>query len=117
MAAEQDDQLPAPEGKRRQLVTDQSHMTGALHHIIGGRKQCGAAKGEDHRIGMQWAQAAEGQPGYVEVEHRPRQLGGDQNAHQHADDTPDNGHDGELPDHRIVIRLLIGHADLPDSEL
>jgi hypothetical protein len=31
------------------------------------------------------------------------QLGSDDDAYEHADDAPDNSHDGELPDNLVVI--------------
>ena len=55
---------------------------------------------------MQWSQATERQPRSVEVEFREHQLGSDDDANEHADDAPDNSHDGELP-HNLVV---IGHG-------
>ena len=100
---EHDHQLPAPEGERGQLVAEQPHPAGALHDVVGGGEQGAAAEGEDDRVGVQRAQPAEGQPRQVEVERRPEQLGGDQHAHRHADDAPDHGHHGELPDDLVVV--------------
>ncbi len=107
-----DDSLPAPEGECGQLVRDQSHLAGALHHIVRGREQRRSAEREDHRVGVQRSQAAERQPRHVEVERRPRQLGGDEHAHQHADDAPHDGHHGELPHDPVVIRLCFCHLIL-----
>ncbi|MNJ80377.1 hypothetical protein D3C77_787360 [compost metagenome] len=54
---------------------------------------------------MDGSQAAETAPRQVEVELRPDQLGGDEDAHAHADDAPDQGHQGELADYRVVVGL------------
>src|SRR5690606_39690102 len=58
---------------------------------------------EDHCVGVQWAQTAEAGPGEIEVEGGPGQLGGDQDADKHPDDTPHHRHDGELADHLVVV--------------
>ncbi|MNZ17650.1 hypothetical protein D3C78_346440 [compost metagenome] len=100
---QQDDQLPAPESERGQPWCEEGGLAGALHRIIGGGEQCAAAEREDHRIGMQWAQAAEAGPGEVEVKGRPGELGGDEDAEPHPDDSPHHRHDGELADHLVVI--------------
>ncbi|MNQ79826.1 hypothetical protein D3C85_947820 [compost metagenome] len=100
---EYDHQLPAPEGEGGQLVGDQADLAGALHRVIGGGEQCAAPEREDHRIGVQRAQTPEAGPGQVEVEFRPGQLGGYENADPHPDDSPDHRHDGELADHLVVI--------------
>jgi len=100
---QQDHQLPAPEAERRQFWREQGGLAGALHRIIGGGEQRAAAEGKDHRIGMQRSQAAEAGPGEVEVEGRPGELGGDEDAEPHPDYSPHHRHDGELADHLVVI--------------
>ncbi len=95
--------LPTPEGEGRQAIGDQPGLAGALHHVVAGAEQCTAAKGEDHQVGVQWAQAAEAGPGQVQVELRPHELRGDEDAQAHADDPPDHRHDGELADDLVVI--------------
>ncbi|MCY1409608.1 hypothetical protein D9M71_249620 [compost metagenome] len=107
---QQDDQLPSPEGERGQGVGEQPRLAGALYRVVGGGEQCAAAEGEDHRIGVQRAQASEARPGQVEIEVGPDQLRRDQDADGHADDAPYHCHDGELADHLIVISRLIGCA-------
>ena len=82
---------------------EQPHVAGALHDVVGRREQRAAAEREDHRVGVQRPQPAVGQPGHVEIEGGPDQLGGDQRADRHADDAPDDGHDGELPDDLVVV--------------
>ncbi len=96
--------LPTPEHEARQAIGDQSNVAGALDHIEAGREQRTAAEGEDHRIGVQRSQAAVAQPRDVEVERGPVKLRRDDDADQHADDAPDQGHHGELPDHFVVVR-------------
>ncbi|MNE05891.1 hypothetical protein D3C80_984650 [compost metagenome] len=75
-----DHQLPAPENEGGESVTEQARLAGALYHVEGGGHQRATAEGEDHRVGMQRAQAAEAGPWQVEVQLRPYQLGGDQYA-------------------------------------
>ncbi len=100
---QQDHQLPAPEGEGGEGVGEQSHLAGALHRVVAGGEQCATAEGENHRVGVQRAQAAEARPRQAEVQVGPYQLGGDQDTDGHADDAPDHGHDGELADHLVVI--------------
>ncbi|KAG1239506.1 hypothetical protein G6F68_018569 [Rhizopus microsporus] len=57
-----DDDLPAPERERGQGATEQAGLTGALDDVVGRREQRAATEGEDHRVGMQRAQAAVAQP-------------------------------------------------------
>ncbi|CUJ48696.1 Uncharacterised protein [Achromobacter xylosoxidans] len=97
-----DDRLPAPEGERGQPVTENAGLTGALDNVVRGREQRAAAEGEDHGVGVQRAQAAVAEPGGVEIQLRPNQLRGEKNAHSHADDAPDHGHERELPHDPIV---------------
>ncbi len=116
-----DHQLPAPEGNGGQLVGDQPHLAGALHDVVGRGEQRGTAKGENHRIGVQGPQAAKGQPGQVEVQCRPGQLGGDEHTYQHADDAPDHRHDGKLAHHLVVVggvfqcRVKLAHGSIPSQ--
>ncbi len=97
-----DHQLPAPERERRQRATEQPRLAGALHDVVGGGEQRAAAEGEDDRIGVQRAQASEGQPRRIEIKLRPDQLCREQNAYGHTDNPPDYRHDGKLP-HDAVI--------------
>src|SRR3546814_7481565 len=84
-------------------------MTGALHHVQAGGEQRATAESEDHRIGVQWPQATVAQPRDVEVERRPDQLRGDDQAAQHADDAPYQGHHGKLANDLVVVTFT---ADL-----
>ncbi|CRQ73967.1 hypothetical protein PAERUG_P45_London_17_VIM_2_12_12_01303 [Pseudomonas aeruginosa] len=105
-----DRRLPAPEHEARQGIGDQPHAAGALHHVEGGGEQRAAAEGEDHQAGVDRADAAEAGPGQVEVERRPDQLGGDEHPEAHAEDAPDQGHQGELADDVVVVAVRIFSA-------
>ena len=98
-----DDRLPAPERERREPIGEQAHMAGALDHVVRGREQAAAAEGEDHRIGVQRPQAAVAEPGDVEIQRRPGELGGDEQSDQHADHAPYHGGDRELADDFVVV--------------
>jgi hypothetical protein len=52
-------------------------LAGALHDIKRGGDQRTAAKGKNHGIGMQRAQATERQPRLAKIEVWPHQLRGD----------------------------------------
>jgi hypothetical protein len=83
-------------------------MAGALHAVVGSGEQGATAEGEDHGIGVQGTQASVAQE-LVHVQLRPDQLGGDDDAHQHADDAPDYGHHGELAHDFVVVSRLRLH--------
>ena len=102
---EHDHRLPAPEGERREPAAEQAHVAGALRHVVRGREQRTAAEREDHRVGVQGAEAAVADPGEVEVERRPRELRGDDHPDQHAHDPPHDGHHRELAHHGVVVGL------------
>ena len=78
-------------------------MTGSLDHVKRGTDQRTTTKGENDRVGVQRSQPAVGQPGYVEVQLWQPQLRGDNDADQHANDTPDNGHNDKLPYYFIGV--------------
>ena len=65
------------------------------HHI--------AHKGEDRRIRVQGTETSEGQPFQVEVKLEEVELGGNDYAHQHSNDTPDDGRQHEHADGVIVV--------------
>ena len=102
-----DHRLPAPEGEGRQLVGNQPHLSGALHHIVRGRKQRAAPERENHRVGVQRTQAPEAGPGQVEIENREGELGGDKDANQHPHDTPHDRHDGKLANDLVVVGRVL----------
>ena len=100
---EHNDELPAPERECGKLVERQPYVTGALHDIIGRREQRRTAECENDRIGMQRPQTAVGQERQIEIECRPNQLGGDEDADEHADNAPDHDHDRELAHYLVII--------------
>src|SRR5690606_22851071 len=105
------DELPAPEGEGCQFGREQRHMTGALHAVVRRCEQRTAAEGENHGVRVQGPQTAIGKP-FGEVQFGPDQLGGNDDADQHADHAPDHRHVGELAHDLVVVsrlRLLL-HA-------
>ena len=94
--------LPAPEHQRRQRVGKEPRVAGSLHHVERTSHQGTTTKGKNHRVGMQGAQASEMQK--TDIEFRPDQLRGDDDTDEHADNTPDHGHDGKLAHNLIVVR-------------
>ena len=82
-------------------------MAGALHDVQAGSEERRAAEGKNHRVGVQWSQAAEAEPGLVKIEGWPVKLSGDEHPHQHADDAPENGGDGKLPHNLVVIETYL----------
>ena len=71
-------------------------MTGSLHDIVRGCEQRGAAEGEYDRVGVQRSQATVGQKWQIEIQLRPDELRGDEDARQHPYNAPDDGHDRKL---------------------
>ncbi len=113
-----DDQLPAPERECGELVEEQPYVAGALYDVVRRREQGRAAKREDHGVGVQRPQAPESEPRDIEVESGPDELCGNEDAHQHPDDAPHHGHDGELADDGVVVGLWVSHISLSlDNEI
>ena len=111
----QDDQLPAPERERRERRREEPHMAGTLDDVVGRREQSGSAEGEDHGVRVQGPQPPVRQPGDVEVKGREQELRRDEHADGHPDDSPDQRHQGELPDDPVAIGGLLVHAFLADT--
>jgi hypothetical protein len=59
MAGRHDDQLPAPEVELRQQVRRHARLQQALRGVVDAREHHVADEREDHRVGVQRAQAAE----------------------------------------------------------
>jgi hypothetical protein len=76
-----DDCLPTPEVNRAQGLRKHRGLQEPLHRVVDAGKDCVARKGEDHGVGVQRPQPTEGEPRQLEVEHRRRQLQGDDYAH------------------------------------
>ncbi len=96
-------QLPAPEHKPREARRQQRGLTGSLYHKERRPHEGTAPKGKNHRIRMQWPQAAEAEPGRVKVELRPHQLCRNQHTDSHANNAPHHGHHGKLPHDFVVV--------------
>ncbi len=98
---QQNDDLPTPESEGNQRTAPKTHVTGALDSPVGRCEQGAAAKREDDRVGVQRTQSAKVQEADIQL--RPDQLGCNDDTDQHANNAPDDGHDGELPDDLVVI--------------
>ena len=71
--------------------------------MVGGGEEGAATEGEDHRIGVQRAQAPVAEPRDAVGEIGPGELGGDQHADRHADHAPQHGGEGEVADWHVVV--------------
>ena len=98
-----DDRLPPPEIEPAQGVAEHARLAEPLQRIINAAEHAVADEGEDHGVGVQRADAAEGGEGRVQVQLRPEQLAGGQQAGGGADQAPDRGGDGEGPDDVVVV--------------
>jgi hypothetical protein len=101
IAAQQDDDLPAPEREWDQRTAPETHVAGALNTPVGSCEQGAATERENDRVGMQRTQSAKVQEADIQL--RPDQLGSNDDTDQHANNAPDDGHDGELPYDLVVI--------------
>ena len=108
-------QLPAPERERREPAEREPRVAGALHDVVAGAHQRRAAEREDDAEGVVGADAAERQPGDVEVQRRPRHLRGGEHADRHADDAPDGRGQQEQADDVVVVGFFIGHRHRPSD--
>ena len=98
-----DNELPAPERKRREFFKRKSDVAGPLNDVIRCREQGRTAECENDGIRVQRPQAAVAQERQAEVQIRPDQLRGDDHTDEHADDAPDNHHQGELTYNFVVV--------------
>ena len=101
-----DDQLPAPEVDPAQQVAEHPRLAEPLRRIVDRGEDRVAGEGEDHGVGVQGPQPAEGEPRCFQVGRPPGQLKGDYHAHQHSNYTPDDRGDDELPRDRVVVGEL-----------
>ncbi len=88
----------------------------SLRGVVDAGKDRVAREREDDRIGVERTQAAEREKGELEVEEGGGKLQGNDHAHQHADDAPDQGHQREFSDDGIVVGKLFdldGHQAPP----
>jgi 23S rRNA (cytosine1962-C5)-methyltransferase len=115
-----DDGLPPPEVQPAQRITPHAGLEEALRGVVHAREDGVAREGEDHRVGVKRAQPAEGQPRSLEVEGRQDELERDQEAHSHADKTPQHGDQQEHADDPIVVDELfdaVAHARALSSSI
>jgi hypothetical protein len=110
-----------PQKVKAARVSENSRgLAGALQRVVAGGELRAAGETEDHQAGVQGAQAAEAEPGGVEVECRPDQLSGDQHAGAHAHHAPEKGHQGELADDLVVVGRMgssrLHRGNLPYSD-
>ena len=104
-AGDHDEEVVAQHDEPGRDIAGEPHAAGPLHDIERGREQHVAAERKDHRRRMQRPQAAEARPGQVEIQRRPGQLRGDDEAHQESGDTPEHrGNCGELDRPHVVVR-------------
>ncbi len=73
-AGDHDEEIVAEHDEPGREIAGEARAAGALHDIERGREQHIAAEGEDHRRGMQRPEAAERDPGQIEIEHRKGEL-------------------------------------------
>src|SRR5690606_38585583 len=112
----EDDELPAPHVDLRQQVRGGAAFAQPLGGVVDAGEGHVADEGEDDRVGVERAEAAEGEVGNAlaleeadgdrfeefAVHLPPGELGGADHAAEHADDGPGDGGDHELP-HRAVV--------------
>ena len=88
-----DDQLETPKHEPSQVSAPQPRRAGALHHVKRGCNQRVAAKGKNHRRGVQRTQFAKIQIALrpFKIKHRKGQLKGNRDAHQKTNNAPKSG--------------------------
>ena len=98
-----DDRVPTPEVQPAQLVAEHAGLAEPLQRVIDAHEHAVAHEGEDHGIGVDGPQTAEGDELQVEVRRREKELDRAQQPGGHADDAPDDGGDGEGADNAVVV--------------
>ena len=107
-AGDDDEEIVAEHHEPGRDVAGEARAAGALHHVERGRDQHVAAEGEDHRRGVQRPDAAERDPGQIEIEHRKGELERGPQADREAGDAPEHRGDGrELDRPHIVVGLAV----------
>ena len=103
-----DEQVIAPEHEPAEIAAPEPHRAGALHDVERGADQRVAAKGKDHRRGVQGPQPPEVRVtlGPAEVQRGKGQLKRDEGADQKSHDAPEGGGDHPCADHAVEISLL-----------
>ncbi len=100
-SGEQNDDLPTPEGEGNQRTAPEAGVTGALNAPVRRCEQRAATKRKNNRVGVQRTQPAKMQEANIQL--RPDQLGSNDDTDKHANNAPDDSHDGELPYDLIVV--------------
>ena len=98
-----DDQLPSPKVDRAEQVAEHARLYQTLGGVIDRRKDAVAGKGEDHRVGVQGAQPAKGEPGKAQVHGGQGELQGADQPHQHSNQAPYHGGQGKFAHDAIVV--------------
>ena len=107
-AGDDDEEVVAEHDKPWRDVAGEPRAARALHDIERRCDQHVAAEGEDHRRGVQRAQAAERDPGQIEIENRKCQLQRDVETDGEPGDAPEHRRNaGELDRAHIVVGLAI----------
>ncbi|MEY9897864.1 hypothetical protein ABIA44_002038 [Bradyrhizobium sp. USDA 329] len=107
-AGDQNEEVVAQHDEPRREVAGEARAAGLLHHVEGGRDQDVAAEGEDHGGGVQRPQAAEADPGQIEVQCGPGQLRGDDEADEESGNAPEHRHEGrEFDRPHVVVRAAV----------
>ena len=112
-----DDGLPAPEVDFTEQIAEHPGFAKPLQRVINTHKDGIADEGENDRVGVQRPNPSEGRILVAEVGRRSEQLAGNQHPDQHADDPPDDGGNGEIPDNAVVILEALhgGSGSVPRS--
>ena len=107
-AGDHDEEVVAKHHEPRRNVAGEPRPAGALHHVERGADQHVAAEGEDHRRGVQRPDAAEREPGQIEIEDRKGELERRPQADCEARNAPEDGGDGRKLDRpHIVVGLTV----------
>jgi len=97
------DRLPAPEVEPAQRVAVHARLAQPLQRIINAAEHAVAHKRENDRVGMERPNAPKGGKRRIQVQIRPEQLAGRQQARAGANQPPERGGDGKGPDNVIVV--------------
>ncbi len=98
-----DDHLPAPEVEPAEQVAEHPRLAEPLGGVVDRREDGVAREGEDHRVGVQRAQAAERDPLDPAIDPGEWQLNGQHDADQEPDHRPDERGGNEHADDRVVV--------------
>ena len=97
------DGLPAPEIEPADEIAEHPRLAQPLQRIVNAHEHPVADERENHRVGVQRADAPESDELEVQVRAGEKQFHGGQQAHQHADDAPDHGRDRKGAHDPVVI--------------